>query len=84
MMADNVPINDQIHHFQNLVQEIHRGGSTLDENYEVSYLVDKLSLLWINFGRDIRRTQGNLTLRSIIQTIRIKDQYRIKSRRKTK
>ena len=31
-ITDNIPINDQIHHFQNLIQEIHKGGSTLDEN----------------------------------------------------
>lgn len=39
-MVDNLPINDQIHHFQNLVQKIYRVGLILYENYQVSYLTE--------------------------------------------
>ena len=41
-MVDNLPIIDQIHTFQNLVQEIHTEGSKFDETYQVSYLIDKI------------------------------------------
>lgn len=77
-MVNNIPINDQIHYFQILVQEIHRRGSTLDKNYQVSYLIDKLPLSWTNIRHELRRTQDNLILRSVIYAIRIEDQYRIR------
>lgn len=78
-MVDNKPINNQIHKFQNMIQEIHRGGETkLDENYQVTCLIDKLPPSWSLFAQSLRKTQTKLDLRSIIQSIRIEDQFRLR------
>jgi hypothetical protein len=45
-MNDNFPLNDQLHQFQILIQEIHRGSSTLDETYQVVCLIDN----YLNYG----------------------------------
>ena len=70
--------NYLIHQFQNLIQEIHRGGSILDGTYQASSLIDKLPLSWAQFVRELRRNQSSLTLRLVIQSIRIEDQFRIR------
>lgn len=40
-IVDNIPINDQIHKFQSLIQEIHMNDSKFAKSYLVSCLIDK-------------------------------------------
>lgn len=75
-MVDDKPIIDQIHKFQNFVHEIHRSGTKLDENFQVSSLLDKLPPKWSSFAQELRRSQTVLTVKSVIQSIRIEDQFR--------
>ena len=77
-MIDNVSINDQIHQFQNYIHEIHRGDFVLDKNYQISCLLDKLPPFWSKFVQEHRRTQETLSLRSVIPSIRIEDQHRLR------
>ena len=81
-MVDNLPIIDQIHTFQNLVQEIHTRGSKLDETYQVSCLIDKLFLSWSSFTRELRRSHSILSLTQVLQSIKIEDQFRLREVKK--
>jgi gag-polypeptide of LTR copia-type len=78
-MVDEFSINEQIHKFQNMIQEIHRGGGTkLDKNYQVTCLIYKLPPSWSKFAQDFRKSQMKLDMSSVIQSIRIDDQFRIR------
>ena len=41
-MADSKPMNEQIHEFIHLVQQLKINGSTLDETFQIVCLIDKL------------------------------------------
>ena len=73
-MVDEISINDQIHKFQNMIQHIHRGGGTkLDENYQVTCLIDKIPPSWSKFAQDLRKSQNKLEMKSVVQSIRIEN-----------
>jgi hypothetical protein len=62
-----------------MIREIHRGGGTkLYGNYQVTYLIDKLPPSWSKFVYDFRKSQMKLDMSSVIQSIRIDDQFRIR------
>ena len=65
-IIDNISINDQIHQFQNYINEIHRSGSVLDENYQIFCLIEKLPPFWSKFTQELRRIQRTLGLKSVI------------------
>jgi len=44
-------MNDQIHEFENLVQQLKANESTLDETFQIACLIDKLSDTWKDFAK---------------------------------
>ena len=72
-MVDSKPMNEQIHEFENLVQQLKTNRSTFDEIFQVTCLIDKLADTWTDFAKILRHTQGKLTLIQVLNSIRIEN-----------
>lgn len=45
-MVDHAPINDQIHQFQQLVDNLEQEGTKIDETFQIAALLKKLPPSW--------------------------------------
>ncbi|RXH76566.1 hypothetical protein DVH24_019454 [Malus domestica] len=75
-VVNNKSAGEQIHEYQELL----RG---FNEDFKVSYLIDKLPQSWNDFARTLRHKQGELTLVRVINSIRIEEKHRSSQKKET-
>ena len=72
-MVDSKTMNDQIHEFKNLVQQLKANGSTPDETFHIACLIDKLTHTCTEFAKQLSQTQGDLTLRGRLFRVKLRN-----------
>ncbi|GMP38848.1 hypothetical protein CsSME_00009953 [Camellia sinensis var. sinensis] len=75
-MKDDILVGDQIHEFQELLRKVEKKGTTFNEEFKVSCLIDKLPQSWNDFAKRLRHKQGDLSLTQLINTLRVEEKHR--------
>ena len=77
-------MNEQNHQFENIAQQLKTNGFTIDEIFQIAFLIDKLPDTWTNFAKTLSHTQGDLTLIQVLNSIRIEEQHKLREKAKSK
>ncbi|KAM6586714.1 hypothetical protein CsatA_009319 [Cannabis sativa] len=75
-MVDDKPVEAQSHELQKIAHEIISEGMTLDEQFQVAVLIDKLPLSWKDFKSTLRHKTKEFSLESLITRLRIEEEAR--------
>ena len=78
-MVEDIPINDQLHKFQEYLKKLQANGDKFSEGFKVFSLLDKMPPSWNGFIKSQLQMQGELTLAQLLNSIRIEDQHRSKT-----
>ena len=75
-MLDDKPVEAQSHELQKIAHEIISEGMTLDEQFQVAVLIDKLPPSWKDFKNVLRHKTKEFSLESLITRLRIEEEAR--------
>ncbi|KAM6570522.1 hypothetical protein CsatB_018507 [Cannabis sativa] len=75
-MVDDKPVEAQSHELQKIAHEIISEGMTLDEQFQVAVLIDKLPPSWKDFKSTLRHKTKEFSLESLITRLRIEEEAR--------
>lgn len=76
-MVDNIPINDQIHQFQQLVDNLEQECIKIDETFQAASLLEKLPSSWNKYKKRGKHDDAKFTMDGVIKHIRIEDNNRL-------
>ena len=83
-MVENKSIIEQLNKFELMVEQLRSSGVTLDENYIVASLIDKLPPSCSSHVHNLNHIQGELTLNFVLNSIRIEEKNRTKEKKEEK
>jgi len=75
-MTDDKPVEAQSHDLQKIAHEIISEGMTLDEQFQVAVMIDKLPPSWKDFKNTLRHKTKEFSLESLITRLRIEEESR--------
>ncbi|KAL5819345.1 hypothetical protein ACOSQ4_023187 [Xanthoceras sorbifolium] len=73
-MTDDKSVEAQSHELQKIAHEIIFEGVTLDEQFQIAVLIDKLLPSWKNFKNVLRHKTKEFSLESLITRLRIEEE----------
>lgn len=76
-MVDHISINDQIHQFQQLVNNIEQERIKIDETFQAASLIEKLLSSWNKYKKKGKHDDTKLSMDSVIKHIRIEENNRL-------
>lgn len=76
-MVDEKSIMDQVHEYQNILNEILGEGIKIDDVFQITSLIEKLSLSWKDYKASLKHKRKELTLENRIVRIRSEDKNRL-------
>ena len=59
-------MNDQLHEFENMIEQLKSSGVTLDENFLVANVIDKLPSLWSSYVNKISHIQEEFSFNYVL------------------
>jgi hypothetical protein len=66
----------QSHELQKITHEILSEGMTIDEQFQVAVLIDKLPTGWKDFKKDLRHKTKEFSMESLIARLRVEEEAR--------
>ncbi|XP_060960933.1 uncharacterized protein LOC133031452 [Cannabis sativa] len=75
-MTDDKSIEAQSHELQKIAHEILSEGMTIDEQFQVDVMIDKLPPSWKDFKNTLRHKTKEFSLESLITRLRIEEEAR--------
>ncbi|XP_060963454.1 uncharacterized protein LOC133032979 [Cannabis sativa] len=75
-MTDDKSVEAQSHELQKITHEILSEGMTIDEQFQVAVMIDKLSPSWKDFKNTLRHKTKEFSLESLITRLRIEEEAR--------
>ena len=75
-MTDDRSVEMQSHELQKIAHENISEGMSLDEQFQVAVLIDKLPPSWKDFKNNLRHKTKEFSLESLITRIRIEEESR--------
>ncbi|KAM7507165.1 hypothetical protein LguiA_017618 [Lonicera macranthoides] len=75
-MTDDRSVVAQSHELQKIAHEIISEGIPLDEQFQVTVMIDKLPPLWKEFKNNLRHKSKDFFLESLITKFRIEEEHR--------
>ena len=75
-MVDDKSIEMQSHEIQKIVHEIISNGMTLDEQFQIVVIIDKLPPSWKDFKNNLKHKTKEFSLESLITCLRIEEEAR--------
>lgn len=76
VMADDKSVEAQSHELQKIAHEIISEGMTLDEQFQVAVMIDKLPPSWKDFKNILGHKTKEFSLESLITRLRIEEESR--------
>ena len=75
-MSDDRFVEAQSHEIQKIALEIISEGMTLDDQFQVAVIINKLPHMWKDFTNNLRHKTKEFSLESLITRLRIKEEAR--------
>ncbi|XP_071687092.1 uncharacterized protein [Rutidosis leptorrhynchoides] len=75
-MTDDKSVETQSHELQKIAHEIISEGMSLDKNFQIAVIIDKLPPSWKDFKNTLRHKTKEFSLESLITRLRIKEEAR--------
>ncbi|KAL5848968.1 hypothetical protein ACOSQ4_006981 [Xanthoceras sorbifolium] len=75
-MTDDKSVEAQSHELQKIAHEIISKGMSLDEQFQITVLIDKLPPNWKDFKSVLRHKTKEFSLESLITRLRIEEEAR--------
>ncbi|KAH7847524.1 hypothetical protein Vadar_027183 [Vaccinium darrowii] len=75
-MVDQKSVVAQSHELQKITHEILSDGMTIDEQFQVAVLIDKLPTGWKEFKKDLRYKTKDFSIDCLIARLRVKEEAR--------
>ncbi|XP_060972678.1 uncharacterized protein LOC133038526 [Cannabis sativa] len=75
-MTDDKSVEAQSHELQKIAHEILSEGMTIDEQFQVAVMIDKLPPSWKDFKNTLRHKTKEFSLESLITRLRIEEEAR--------
>ena len=80
-MIDGKSVEAQSHELQKIAHKITSKGMTLDEQFQVAIIIDKLPPAWKDFKNTLRHKTKEFSLESLITRLRIDEEARKQDQR---
>lgn len=80
-MTDDKSVEAQSHEIQKIAHEIISEGMSLDEQFQVAVIIDKLPPSWKDFKNVLRHKTKELSLESLITRLQIEEEARKQDRK---
>ncbi|TYJ98000.1 hypothetical protein E5676_scaffold487G00230 [Cucumis melo var. makuwa] len=81
-MTDDRSVEAQSHEIQKIAHEIINEGMPLDDQFQVTIIIDKLPLLWKDFKNTLRHKTKEFSLENLITRLKIEEEAKKRDKKK--